>query len=331
MRSINQSVKNKRKYTLNSLESYNLAIKLRKEKGWEGKRIKDYLAELGINTPIGSIEGWIYYDKEPFLTKIIKHIPEDSKDLIPKKAYILGILCGDGYISTGYRIGLGVCDREFADFFKYCLDFVYKVESSITLRTRMFTNISIKPKPQYVISLVSKLVVKDLQKYITSFKSKEWVVPFQIKKSSKEIQANFIRGFADSEAHVRFRKGQSEINICSGNILGLKMIKDMLTNNFEINTHMGENSSGVPVIVVTKYESLKIFYNEIGFVIKRKQNALKQALDSYKRKGLRRYSREFKLKAINLLKSGLKHKEVAKLLGTSPANVYDWEKAIKNL
>jgi len=103
------------------------------------------------------------------------------------------------------------------------------------------------------------------------------------------------------------------------------MIKYLLLSTFGIHSILGKKDN-FSTLVITKYDSLKRFHDEIGFIIKRKQEALKQSLNSYKRKGLRRYTLEFKLNAVKLLNNGLRHKEIAKILGTSPTNIYDWEK-----
>jgi len=319
----------KQKYTLNPPEIYDIVMKLRSKPRTGPKKIKQYLDEHGIQCSSGAIRGWIYSNKKPFLLRKIKQISESSKELTHEKAYILGTLCGDAYTSTEYRIGLSVCDKEFAEYFKYCLETVYEVKCSISSRIRKFTNKCNNPKKQYQIMLCSKLVLEDLKKYSNSFNSKEWKVPIQIKEASKEIQAAFIRGFADSEGHVRCRKGQSEINLCSGNLLGIKMIKEILLKQFQINSYLGDNGSKVPVIVLTRYESIKKFYDKIGFVTKRKQDNLRKALNSYKRKGLRNYNEGFKHLAMYLLKQGFKHGEIAKLLKTSRTNIYDWENRLK--
>lgn len=326
MELINKDTKN-RKYTLNSLKTYNLVMNLRRKTGWGTKRIKEYLEKKGINSSTGAIRGWVYKDKKPFVYRIIKQIPESSKELTKEKAYILGTLCGDGYISTGYRIGLGVCDKDFADYFKYCVEKVYGVRCSIRIRITKPNKFCKNPKPLYIVSQVSKLIVRDLNRYSTSFKTKEWKVPEQIKGSSKKIQSAFIRGFADSEGSARCRKAHSEICLCSGNKESLEEIKHILDYNFNIKSYLGDKVNKATVISITKYIYLKKFHDEIGFIIKRKQENLKKGLNSYKRKGVRSYPLEFKLKAMNLLKQGMKHREIARLLGTNRTNIYDWEKS----
>jgi len=316
----------KSNYVPHSLETYKLAMGLRKEKGWGGIRIHQYLQKRGIIISAGSIDGWLYCNKKPFQLKIIKQIPQESKELTPEKAYILGTLCGDGYISTGYRIGLGVSDKDFADYFQCCLEKVYGVKCFTRIRIMKPNKFCKNPKPRYVVSQVSKLIVKDLNKYSASFKSKEWRAPRQIMEAPKEIQSCFIRGFADSEGSVRARKRNTEFTLCSGNPDGLRDIESMLNNMFGIKATFSKRENEVSRLTTSDYVSLLKFKEDINFTIRRKRFILEKGLTNYKRKGLRKYSLEFKLKAMNLLKQGMKHKEIAQLLGTNRTSIYNWEK-----
>ena len=124
----------KRNYTDNSLDSYNLVMSIRQGTNWGSKRILDYIITKGFCTSLGSIEGWIYGGKKPFSIKNVNQIKESSKNLTSEKAYILGTLCGDGYISTGYRLGLKVADKDFAEYFKGCLERIYGAPCSISER-----------------------------------------------------------------------------------------------------------------------------------------------------------------------------------------------------
>jgi len=176
------------------------------------------------------------------------------------------------------------------------------------------------------VSFISKLAVLDLQEYHPSFKTKEWRVPRQIIESTKEIQSYFIRGFADSEGSVRVRKRNTELILCSGNSDGLKDIGYMLTNTFGINAKFSKRKTGVCILTTSDYQSLLNFKEDINFTIERKKNILKYGLNNYKRKGLRKYPPAFKFHAMHLLQQGLDHREVARIMGTNYANIYDWEK-----
>lgn len=317
-------------YKKHSKEEYDLVMNLRKKYGWGRKRIFKYLLKNeGILIKKGTIDGWLNRGKRPYQEVKIKSILESSKELTKEKAYILGTLCGDGWTSTCYRIGLQVCDKEFADHFQHCLEIVYGVKCSIGIRKREDNGFINKPKDQYVVSLCSKLVIEDLQRYSKSFKSKEWKVPEQIKNVPKEMIAEFIKGFADSEGSARLRKGQSEITLCSSNIEGLKDLQKLLENIYKIRSYVKRRKKDIFDLRISNYDSLLKYYNEIGFIIKRKQNNLERMFETYKRKGLNKYSEEFKIKAMNLLKNGMKHRQIANLLGISHTNVYDWERKME--
>ena len=84
------------KYTL---EEYNQVMNLRKNFGWGPTKISSFLFDKGINIKEGAIIGWIHKNKRPYEEVLIKKIPEESKILTEEKAYILGVLCGDGYLT----------------------------------------------------------------------------------------------------------------------------------------------------------------------------------------------------------------------------------------
>ncbi len=117
-------------YRIHSKEEYKAAIKLRKKFGWGPKKISFYLSKKGITATEGAIGGWIYKKRKPFKEVIIKKIPKKSKKLTEEKAYLLGVLCGDGYLTTGYRIGLGVTDEDFNEEFRRCIKEVYNREKN---------------------------------------------------------------------------------------------------------------------------------------------------------------------------------------------------------
>lgn len=131
---------------------------------------------------------------------IINKISKSSNLLTKEKAYILGVLCGDGYIRIhksghGFLVGLNVCDEDFADEFVKCLKKVYNLSPSKKLRKSRATNFCKNPQSQFVINLTSKLVVEDLLRYTDrSFKTKEWEISKQILESNLEIKSAFFKG-----------------------------------------------------------------------------------------------------------------------------------------
>ncbi|MBI2498889.1 hypothetical protein HYV88_01455 [Candidatus Woesearchaeota archaeon] len=316
-------------YRTHTLEEYEEVMKLSKQ-GLRPIKIFSLLSEMGFSVSYGALYDWIHTNKKPFQDKVLSKISQQSNFLTEEKAYILGVLCGDGYIrihnsGNGFLVGLDVCDEDFADEFRRCLKEVYGLLPSKKKRELEFTNFSLNPKPRYVINLTSKLVVKDLLQYSKSFKTKEWEVPEKILRSSSKVKSAFLRGFFDSEGSISLKKPYGVyLSVCSGNETPLLKIKEVLKNDFNIDLSVVYSKS-VTRLKSSGYKNVKTFYENINFTIKRKRDKLGTGLLTYKRKGVRRYSPEFKMKALELLD---KHKDphiVASLLGINSANIYDWK------
>lgn len=324
-------MKNKKSiYTCHSLKEYNIVMNLRRTRNLGECRIQRELHKRGYEVKKGTIAGWIRGGKKPFNSRILTQIPVSSFALSKEKAYILGTLCGDGWISTGYRVGLNVCDLDFAKYYAYCLEKVYGLKPSIRKRQYQKSNCTSSPKAQYFVVLVSKLVVLNLFSYNSSFKTFEWSVPIAIQQAPIAIKASFLQGFADSEGSVKNRARNREIYLCSGNQFGLNQIKSILNISFGIKGTISKRKNNVYVLRTSDYHSLNFFYHKIGFKIERKRNKLKTGLARYKRKGIRQYSTGFKELALDMLQNDFNHQEVGRLLNTSYANVHDWQKASKN-
>ncbi|MBI2667839.1 hypothetical protein HYX17_03675 [Candidatus Woesearchaeota archaeon] len=305
-----------RRYTL---KEYDEVMRLRNNFNLGAKKISSLSSE---NINIGTISGWIYRNRKPFDEVIINKIPISSNILTKEKAYILGVLCGDGYVSTGYRVGLSACDRDFVEYFQYCLKRVYELESNISVRKRKNPN----AKLQYTITLVSKKVVEDLYGYMKSFKTKEWEVPIEIINSDNDIKSSFLKGLFDSEGCVRFRRnGYGIVQFYSSNLYGALQVKELL-NKLDMSSKITQKREGYFVLEITYYKDILSFYENINFSISRKQIKLSQLIISYKRKNLRHYDDKFKIKVLNLLKDGFSAYEIGKMLNFPRTNVYDFIK-----
>ena len=97
-----------------TIEDYNEVMRLRKI-GLGVKRIHNLLLKENKFITKGAISRWIYRNAKPFQQVIIKNIKEGYQNLNESKAYLLGVLCGDGWVTTDYRIGLNVTDLDFIE------------------------------------------------------------------------------------------------------------------------------------------------------------------------------------------------------------------------
>lgn len=315
---------------VHSLEEYTNVMDLRK-KGWGATRISNFLFKEGTDINPRTISGWLYRCKNPKGNR--NTILPFSNFLSEDKAYILGVLCGDGYLKIDnvkniYLIGLDVCDEDFADNFKSRIKEVYGLNTSKLVRQRMETNYSKTPKPIYSTYICSKSLIHDLLTYSPSFKSKLWQVPIQIINSNLNIKSSFLKGLFDSEGSIRLRnKGNAQLGICSGNVNSLLVVNNLLKNDFCINMKVYIRKDGMCILETWNYKDIKNFEEKIGFSIKRKNDTLISALNSYNRKGLRKYSREFKLNVLRLLDEGYSAYTIGKLLNFPHTNVYDFVKS----
>jgi len=208
---------------------------------------------------------------------IKKHeIPKNLK-LNSDLAYILGVLAGDGYLDysskrRAYQIGLSATDKEFVDEFKKILFNYFGIKP-----TSEFKKIKVKNwNNQYITRLCSKEAC-DFINSIGSFKGDVWRIPKAIIVSNERIKCAFLKGFFDSEGEVDKKIGR--VGATSINLKGLEDVGSLLSG-------FGIRYTIIPVKdkrpnTRQKYKlrihdkmSIKLFYELIGFTIKRKQEVL---------------------------------------------------------
>jgi len=304
-------------------EDYNLVMQLRK-KGFGVKRIQEILIKENRLITKGATSKWIYRNAKPFQQVLINKVKESYQTLNESKAYILGVLCGDGWISTKYRIGLNVIDLDFIEEFRKCIFDVYGINCKIHMERGIKTNVG-NGKDRYTMTLCSKKAWNDINSY-DSFETKTWIVPKEILESNNlKIKAAFLKGIFDSEGSIRLRRnGYAELSVCSGNKSSLLIVKNILLKDFNINMKIKEEKDYILVLYTSKYNDIKNYYDKIGFIIKRKQDVLTHALSTYKRTNLRHYNKEFKLKVFELLEKGYGTRKIGKILDFPHTTIYDF-------
>ena len=210
-------------------------------------------------------------------------IPKSSRKMVKEKAYILGVMCGDGYLhrtkKDSYQVALQATDYDFVIYFTECMRKIYGLEPSIS-------EIKAK-KSKWNDKLCSRLCSKEVFEDILSygkFGTKNWRVPGIIKESSSSIKGSFLRGFYDSEGSVDStrkiiavstnKEGMSNITelLCSLGIrpLNIKMIEG------------AENRSSCYVVKITGKNYIDLFEKNVGFSIKRKRDKLISLIRGYK-------------------------------------------------
>jgi intein-encoded DNA endonuclease-like protein len=208
---------------------------------------------------------------------IKKHNLPENLTLDENLSYILGVLCGDGYMDynskrRNYCLGLSAVDREFVNYFKFCLFNFFKIKSTKEFKKSRNENW----KDQFVTRLCSKNAC-DFINSIGNFKGDIWRIPEVIKNSSDRVRSAFLKGFFDSEGEIDKKIGR--VGAVSINFEGLEEIGILLNGlgiKFTIikKKDLRPNTSQKYVLRIHDKNSIKLFYELIGFTIKRKQEIL---------------------------------------------------------
>lgn len=241
--------------------------------------VNKYLRNLGVKlrtrceaAKLGMKNGRI---KPP--RRFPRPIPSTSSKLTPEKAYVLGVLAGDGWIGYSptkkvYTISLHVIDEEFADEFRYCLHLTY----GITPKKKRLAKKHAGWNDSYLIRLNSRATCEDLLGY-GSFKEREWNVPQAVKVARLDVKGSYLRGFFDSEGCVDMT--HRLIYGSSSNLVGLHSLSTLLAD-FGIKTKIWRGTRSFNLAVCGK-RSVELFAKNIGFTIRRKERRLEQILTSY--------------------------------------------------
>ncbi len=232
----------------------------------------------------------IYYYGE-FPMKSIRIPTKMSKEL----AYLLGVLCGDGYIqyskrrgkyktkhkikqviirSRGtYKIGLEAKDNDFVGYFAFCLSKITGREPGFYVVKRK--TISGKPLRYTSAYLYSKKLIEYLLSF-GDFGTYVWRVPQCMLESDNGIKFKFLQGLYDSEGYVQWNKRIRWVKLGSVNPNGLEDIKSMLDELGFKGVFIYRN-----LLIIGKKENLVRFRDNISFNISRKKDRLVKAINSY--------------------------------------------------
>lgn len=212
------------------------------------------------------------------------------KELTPERAFILGVMCGDGCIFSGiankkqwqyplYIIHLSVRDKDFIDEFIRCIKIVYGIKPALYFRKRKDKN----PKWSdiWIAKITRKEVYNDLSTY--NFGTHNWKVPQEITCSNNEkVIGAFLKGFYDSEGSVLNGKRSFGILVSSANIRGLEEVKSLLKKLNIESSKIGidkRRRNHIFYFPISKKDSIVTFLNKVGFSIQRKSSKIKDYLN----------------------------------------------------
>jgi intein-encoded DNA endonuclease-like protein len=190
------------------------------------------------------------------------------RNLTPEKAYILGVLCGDGHINENFvQLEINKNDEEFMKEFIKCFKDVYGLKFSYHFR----------PKRNTLATYISpEFICDDLLSY-GAFGVRKWRVPEVILKSNEiEIISPFLRGFFDSEGCVANRFIILGVVNKKGALDIVKLLRKVGINaSFKEYLKTFKNySTYVYTIGIYGKENIMRFKNMVNFTLSRKKRKL---------------------------------------------------------
>jgi len=219
---------------------------------------------------------------------ITKKIDNNAFEITEDLAFILGTIYGDGHIrksqNTYYTICLNVIDEDFV------LEFARAVKDQFKL-TSVITKCSIKKyspnwNDQFKLACYSKLAATYLKQFDINI----------LKTYSMKIKAGFVRGFFDSEGHVRLWHDKKldiynrDITITNKSLELILFVNELL-GDLNIDCKILKRTSMTRIskqvfdcydIKIYGIENIILFQRLIGSSIKRKRDKLDELIDSFR-------------------------------------------------
>ncbi|MDH5685413.1 MAG: hypothetical protein OEY73_02650, partial [Hadesarchaea archaeon] len=201
--------------------------------------------------------------------------------LNPKFGYWLGLVFGDGCVSKGYVcISFTESDIEMVHYFSEVSKELFGRTPSISqIKGRKFTSPfsgkEYERKPLIRASLGSKTISSWIK---TNFKHDgKLMIPDLLFEAPIEVKASFLKGFFDAEGS--FSVGNLRLSQKDGEIL--KQIQKMLIS-FGIESRVSSGKREF-VLWITDLHNLEKFNSQIGFGLRRKQEALQSYIEQVKK------------------------------------------------
>lgn len=223
------------------------------------------------------------------------------KFLNKKISQLFGYYLGDGSYELN-RITFYEQRKEVAYHYKKLLEDVFKTKCIIKFK---------KEKNYYQVRIYSKIVAELFKEYfLIKNKTLEDKIPAIVLKSTNKILSYFIRGFFDAEGYVSSRVGLGINNKKIVQQLQLSLLRfGIISSMHEYNNKKNPYSNNKRyTLEISSLDSLRKFYNLIGFSSLEKQEKLKKII---KNRG----------KQDNIHQIAITGKEAAKIIRNSGINL----------
>jgi len=244
------------------------------EENFRNKTYGEIALKLGKN--YNAIQGMAI--KQGLIKREVLIFSKDYDVLNKNLAYVLGVVLGDGWVGER-KIRLNCKDKDFALEFKKQL----KNWSNLNISSYIYFKKGDKQRFYFTICLYSLQASKFIKSFIDGRLN-------EILTTNKEIQVSFLKGLYDSEGGVCSSKATSffktSISFTNTNLELIKLVSLLLFKlgfkNPKIYTSKklyGNQKKIVHYIYLRRFYDKLLFYQDIGFSIKRKQDKLVEVLN----------------------------------------------------
>ena len=213
-----------------------------------------------------------------------KSLNENYFDKIdtPNKAYILGWIISDGYV-TKNKLKFGIKDLEILEFIKSEMQSEHKISEIFK-----YDNRTKKTYQQYTLQICSKKISESLNK-LNIWQAKSFTVDLPI--IDKSLYSHLIRGIFDGDGYIGKRINNKGENFPRFSLIVSETLYNKLIPIFEeLNIELlkptlvsQKNNDKILKLLIYKKNDLRLFFNYIygdGNVSKlnRKYNKFKESL-----------------------------------------------------
>jgi|TARA_B100001971_G_scaffold52574_1_gene47694 intein-encoded DNA endonuclease-like protein len=274
-----------------TLQDHSNVITLRKKGISFGKIAKK------VNISSATIQLWIKTSRKPrylYAKRQQRQLSIKSRRLSSELSYIYGVLIGDGYLEKSKlsnRITLQVTDKEFArEFYNVLKNWsgfepTWRESLRVCCHRTKYGNLINCRSYFYIVRLGSKQAVNFVSKNLKC-KTKDWNIPRCIKNTNNKIIFAFFKGLFDSEGCAiyspKYNKGRIDLRMYGKQVKNLQNLLKKVGIESTVTQGKIEKQRGMYILRILRKNSIKLFAENIGFVINRKRKILSKILTSYR-------------------------------------------------
>lgn len=169
----------------------------------------------------------------------------------PTKAYWLGFLYADGYVTTRNRWGVELSIDDYNHIKKLVDELKYNGNIRIRKRNNI-TSCSIQINNSHMHNALVKNGVVMNKTDIVLFPNETIL--------QKDLVSHFIRGFFDGDGSVSYSNRTKEVNfVCKSNSFISSLLEELKNNNIHFTYYINKRDN-LPTIRVYKTNEIKKFY-----------------------------------------------------------------------